>query len=1281
MSDSQYKIYTADELRDTIKYLMLHTKKIKDCGDATYDYLFEGLDIDLLILYCSQIKISTQYDQSDTGKTLRGYSEKILALVPLWRKITEIISQIIKKFETTVSVCDEDFPSDKLTEAFENLLAEINPLYGDFNALIDPINNQQGDLANFMMAKLDDAIKAAKEESCYTSFMSLLVNSKLTSGTYAAVKNLGIMFSLIINDLKNSVSDIKQCQKDPIGIYIDLKSNVEIFGVLKTVSDKINKSMEKFKMINSTVKSVNYDYAPSDNPEINALYQKVATVTDTVVKCKKEPTFGKTSFMMLKLMTGDTGVLSQIPTLSVPVKATSPDTYAVDFAANGDETLVSETSDDSIKKSAGLFGMSKDDVINILRYVKLGLQLPTTEATAATYLGYTGSDAFSADHPEFSPLSFASFYQPFNTHASLWNDLENGSSGIIAQSNDLGKYGSMFNTRVNLIVNMLSNLDVTKIDNVEVPSEKDKSKMDKLADALLDFQEKTNGYSANAQALRDRLLGFQTTLGNTLQPAAEVMKSKMDALDIAAETKALKAEIDDLNRQIKSKTDEYNKDVGLAFTGAAGFVLGPLGIISWAVTGGVYGDRAEKVRKERNKLQDQCDAKTKLYNNLNKVSGAVEAATSNLHNLGLAISNAVTGLNMLVAVWNSISTDIGNAAASLGQLNSKSEVFDFIFGLADAANAWGDVPDVTTQLLAMFKEARNVVSDQVLDTTAAAFILDTMSWNDNSAAIGEVAIDLSSKYMPVLKEKASDLKTDAKLVYEAYTDKLLTLRTSDLPNIDKEIEMYNRYKSKLDIYPDDETAKSNIESIVKRIENKNTAFTNSLTALSKSLKDNADILKQNTRKDLSALGFYTQLNNECKRFATVISDQTELMINNFITPMSVLMEEIKSLDGAIEKEVDPENMIANFKKFLPSSEEVSSMITAGASSPEQGAVEAAKALYKIGLNALEVFGKTIKLCSNIDKRSQLYDELAELRKQMKTCEKSLQEMFQNNRELKALINLEKPLEFFALNGEGLAEYLDEMNAKFQNYIKTENYDSYSFLLDSFSDLEQPTTEKSTILSPPVGYCIKTLPHIDSEFRAYSGIFGDSAAGGTVFSFEQGYGNLSKAGATVQIGVTGHVEIDLEITSLSEKFYTETTNDLQSTFTHETTSEMQRATENNDQQSWWFAFLAGGSSSHQTSSDISKQQNGEVTFTDSKVTNSATQNMEKNKQKFRVKGSFDIVGQSYIPTTVYLFIETLTIKTSDGQTILIPTQNVAAADANGNTGAGTPSGKLNITPIS
>ncbi len=73
-------------------------------------------------------------------------------------------------------------------------------------------------------------------------------------------------------------------------------------------------------------------------------------------------------------------------------------------------------------------------------------------------------------------------------------------------------------------------------------------------------------------------------------------------------------------------------------------------------------------------------------------------------------------------------------------------------------------------------------------------------------------------------------------------------------------------------------------------------------------------------------------------------------------------------------------------------------------------------------------------------------------------------------------------------------------------------------------------------------------------------------------------------------------------------------------------------------------------------------------------------MSSYKQQFHVSGDFQIVGQSYILTTAYLFIETLTIKTHKGTSILVLTTNTVVADAEGNTGSAYSPSKIKIVPL-
>lgn len=183
-----------------------------------------------------------------------------------------------------------------------------------------------------------------------------------------------------------------------------------------------------------------------------------------------------------------------------------------------------------------------------------------------------------------------------------------------------------------------------------------------------------------------------------------------------------------------------------------------------------------------------------------------------------------------------------------------------------------------------------------------------------------------------------------------------------------------------------------------------------------------------------------------------------------------------------------------------------------------------------------------------------------------------------------------------------------------------------------------------------------------------------------FTYKQGYGQLSRAGATVQLGVTGKLHIDLTIESLSQQFYEDTLKEITNTVSKSVHDELQEACSKKDYSSWWFAFLAAGSKSGHDSQYYRRQQSNTVTVDDTKFFNSASSKMSSHKEQFHVSGDFTIVGQSYLPTTVYLFIETLTVQTSEGTSIIIPTQNIAVADAQGNLGAGKTDEKLTILPL-
>lgn len=691
--------------------------------------------------------------------------------------------------------------------------------------------------------------------------------------------------------------------------------------------------------------------------------QNVMDVARQVAQSERNPPEYKTAQLMLKLMNGDASVIHELPTLNLPVALKGVD------AAESGAALASETSASSIESSKGLLGLTVANIRDIKTYVKKSLTLKTTEEGVAPILGYDKNAPFCKEHPDFAPAKFAAFYKPFNEHARLWDRIE---MEIVAQGNAVQTYGTTFVSHASFVLDIVKTMKLcsTTVEDAELTDPEDRETQAGLGRILEEWQHETLNYQASTSALLDRLTAFQNTLVNALQPSATAMLSLLNRLDLAADTKQLKGEMDTLQMQINAKQKEYDMNCGLAFTGAAGIIGGPLVIITWSVTGGIYGARAEKARKERNALQEQLNQKKTLYNNLNAVAGNVHLATDGIADLGIAVTNAITGLKALSAVWNLLTQYIASAKESLLAVDSKSKLLNFMFSILAARDSWREVPSIAANLLDLFKQADMALAlnDACRESRRelqndAPYKFDAGVWADEFAELNQVIIKPESTVMPTLQRKAAELKSHAASIHDAVMESLpLAIVQAKLVQSASDPSLFTECERRLQDNPSDAEAIEYFNALVENLKQVTGKLNTVLGATGKKIKDNVTVLKANTRTDLRTTGFYSQLNTECKRFEGVIQRHTGMMQNNLIDPMRELEEKMKKWDADIEKKLDPENVMKRFKEFLPAEKELSTMLTQGGKSEEAAAVEGIKLAYSTALKGLDVLGTTIKLC-------------------------------------------------------------------------------------------------------------------------------------------------------------------------------------------------------------------------------------------------------------------------------------------------------------------------------
>lgn len=188
--------------------------------------------------------------------------------------------------------------------------------------------------------------------------------------------------------------------------------------------------------------------------------------------------------------------------------------------------------------------------------------------------------------------------------------------------------------------------------------------------------------------------------------------------------------------------------------------------------------------------------------------------------------------------------------------------------------------------------------------------------------------------------------------------------------------------------------------------------------------------------------------------------------------------------------------------------------------------------------------------------------------------------------------------------------------------------------------------------------------------------------GTTYTYSEGFGQLTKAGATVQKGaeVTAHVAIEMK--AITNEQTQSWFNENKTTYTDEQQKEIQSHLDEGNTSSAWWAIFAWGASGDHTKNEWKTEKTLDVHTTDQQQTNIVNSLSKEESKYVKVTGDIKITGTSYLPTTAFIFAQISTITYADGTTAQVIDGTPEVADAHGDTsGAKVNDGqKLNIVPI-
>lgn len=356
----------------------------------------------------------------------------------------------------------------------------------------------------------------------------------------------------------------------------------------------------------------------------------------------------------------------------------------------------------SVSKDAKGLIFNKQDLKEILKYVNEGLLLPTTLEDIKKEMPYENPENPTLTHSHYSKV-----FSAIKNHCSTWSKIE---TDIFKQGTDLKIFAGNFCSNGNVIIKAIDAMPICQqiIQTVETTTveltEDDKKITAALSEILTDIKKNVNKQEENVENIIKELTTFSTTLSDDITAQVTKLNKEVAKINLPEENKKLDNELNQVEYNIKLTQQAYNKMVGYAFTGTTGLVFGPLGVISWAITGGIYGSKAEKVRKELDRLKKQRKDLQDQKKEKDNMKKKVEEMKDKTLDLEMNIENAMTGVRHLKTLWESVGQYIDSSQKELNDINNSQRLLSFKGKFTSCIESWSTVGDTTSELVQLFDE-------------------------------------------------------------------------------------------------------------------------------------------------------------------------------------------------------------------------------------------------------------------------------------------------------------------------------------------------------------------------------------------------------------------------------------------------------------------------------------------------------------------------------------------------------------------------------------------------
>lgn len=362
-------------------------------------------------------------------------------------------------------------------------------------------------------------------------------------------------------------------------------------------------------------------------------------------------------------------------------------------------------------RAAGIF--THNDLVHIKRYINYGMTLPREKEDIIEFIGYRNTDL-----PGFEPHNIQRLFSHIYQHALSWEQVE---SMTKQQAIDLEIAGAGITTTGDYILNAINEMPVITQANImmqDTPPSNLKDIIYKRQDRIIsgeltkiltvmrddiaEERKKTQRVKNCIARFRLELIGGIDDSGNEIPSLIYEVKRKQKVLlknQTDDNTSDLQSQIRVRNDEIEILKREYSQFVKLSFAGLAG------GIIGLIITGGIFGYRAEQVRRRKNKLiEEVADLEEQLITQQN-IQKLIIKLDKELNTLDSYFADAHIAVDHLDFMWQVMLTEINESLNTFMQINDAYSLLQFSLQLKKITLPWQRVRGYARELIAIFDTA------------------------------------------------------------------------------------------------------------------------------------------------------------------------------------------------------------------------------------------------------------------------------------------------------------------------------------------------------------------------------------------------------------------------------------------------------------------------------------------------------------------------------------------------------------------------------------------------